>query len=113
MERPETHYARSGEIAIAYQVHGNGPHDILFTSGAASNVDSIWLLPEAVELFERLGRFARVIRFDRRDVGLSDPIKDDLTLESHAADALAVMDAVGADRPFLLVQPMALGLLPP
>ena len=102
MDRPETHYARSGEIAIAYQVHGEGPHDILFTSGAASNVDSIWLLPEAVELFERLERFGRLIRFDRRDVGLSDPIKDDLTLESHAADALAVMDAVGADRPFLL-----------
>jgi class 3 adenylate cyclase len=102
VQRPETHYARSGEIAIAYQVHGDGPHDILFTSGAASNVDSIWLLPEAVELFERLGRFARLIRFDRRDVGLSDPIKDDLTLEAHAADALSVMDAVGADRPFLL-----------
>lgn len=102
VERPQTHYARSGEVAIAYQVHGNGPHDILFTSGTASNVDSIWLLPEAVELFERLGRFARLIRFDRRDVGLSDPVKDDLTLESHAADGVAVMDAVGADRPFLL-----------
>ena len=53
-------------------------------------------------LLERLGRFARVIRFDRRDSGLSDPIKDDLTLEAHAADALAVMDAVGASRPVLM-----------
>jgi class 3 adenylate cyclase len=102
VQRPDTHYARSGEIAIAYQVHGNGPHDILFTSGAASNVETIWQLPEAVELFERLGRFARVIRFDRRDVGLSDPIRDDLTVEAHAADAMAVMDAVGTERPFLL-----------
>lgn len=102
MERPETHYARSGEIAIAYQVHGDGPYDIVFTSGAASNVDSIWLLPEGVKLFKRLTRFARLIRFDRRDVGLSDPVRDDLTLEAHAADALAVMDAVGAERPFLL-----------
>ena len=102
MERPETHYARSGEIAIAYQVHGSGRHDILLSGGASSNVETAWLLPEASELFERLGRFARVIRFDRRDTGLSDPFRDDLTLEAHAADALAVMDATGADRPFLL-----------
>ena len=102
MERPETHYARSGEVAIAYQVHGNGPHDILFTGGTASNVETIWHLPEAVQLFERLGRFARVIRFDRRDVGLSDAVKVDLTLEANAADALAVMDATGASRPYLL-----------
>ena len=102
MERPETHYARSGEIAIAYQVHGSGPHDILLSGGAASNVETIWQLPEAVQFFERLGRFARVIRFDRRDSGLSDPFRDDLTLEAHAADALAVMDATGAERPFLL-----------
>lgn len=102
MERPETHYARSGEIAIAYQVHGNGPHEILLSGASASNVETIWQVPEAVRLFERLVRFARVIRFDRRDTGLSDPFRDDLTLEAHAADALAVMDAVGADRPFLL-----------
>jgi class 3 adenylate cyclase len=65
-------------------------------------VETIWQLPEAVELFKRLGRFARVIRFDRRDVGLSDPVKNDLTLEANAADALAVMDATGASRPYLL-----------
>ena len=102
VERPDTHYARSGEIAIAYQVHGNGPHDILFSGGTASNLEMIWQIPEAVELLERLGRFARVIRFDRRDTGLSDPIRDDLTVEAQAADALAVMDAVGVERPFLL-----------
>jgi pimeloyl-ACP methyl ester carboxylesterase len=49
-----------------------------------------------------LGRFARVIRFDRRDTGVSDPIRDDLTLEAHAADALAVIDAAGSERPVLL-----------
>lgn len=102
MERPATHYALSGDIAIAYQVHGDGPHDLLFSGGSASNIDAVWQFPEAVEFFERLGRFARVIRFDRRDTGLSDPIRDDLTLEAHAADALAVMDAVGAGRPFLM-----------
>jgi len=102
VEIPETHYARSGEIAIAYQVHGDGPYDLLFSGGSASNVETMWDLPEAVQFFERVGRFARVIRFDRRDTGISDPIRDDLTLEAHAADALAVMDAAGSDRPFLL-----------
>lgn len=93
---------RSGEVAIAYQVHGQGPHDILLSDSSASNLVTVWQLPEAVELLERLGRFARVIRFDRRDTGISDPIKDDLTLEAHVSDALAVMDAVDAERPFLI-----------
>ncbi len=93
---------RSGELAIAYQVHGSGDHDLLFNGSAAANVDSTWDFPEAVRLFRRLGRFARVIHFDRRDTGLSDPARTDLTLEAHVQDALAVMDAVGADRPVLL-----------
>ncbi len=98
---PNTRYVRSGELAIAYQVFGSGDHDLVFSGGTASNVEAVWRLPEAVRLFERLGRFARVIRYDRRDTGLSDPIKDDLTLEAHAQDALAVIDAVGAQRPVL------------
>lgn len=102
MERPETHYVRSGDIAIAYQVHGDGLHDILLSDSAASNLEMSWHLPEEVELFERLGSFARIIRFDRRDTGISDPVKDDLTLEVHIADAIAVMDAAGADRAFLV-----------
>jgi class 3 adenylate cyclase len=102
MEIPETRYVPSGEIMIAYQVHGDGPHELLFSGSVASNIETVWTLPEAVRLFERLGRFARVVRFDRRDTGISDPIRDDLTLEAHAADALAVMDATGLERPFLL-----------
>ena len=50
---------------------------------------------------DRLGRFARVVCYDRRDSGLSDSVKDDLTLEAHAADALAVIDAAGLQRPVL------------
>ncbi|MCU0314482.1 MAG: adenylate/guanylate cyclase domain-containing protein [Solirubrobacteraceae bacterium] len=102
MEIPRTHYAPSGEIAIAYQVHGEGEHDLLFSGSTASNLETVWELPGAARLFERLGRFARVIRYDRRDAGISDPIRDDLTIEAHAADALAVMDAAGAERPVLL-----------
>lgn len=102
MRIPETRYASSGELAIAYQVHGSGDRDLLFSGTTASNVETVWALPEAHRLFERLGRFARVIRFDRRDTGISDPIRDDLTLEAHAADALAVLDAAGAQRAVLL-----------
>jgi len=102
VERPETQYVRNGELAIAYQVHGSGPHDLLFSGSTASNIATIWEFPEAARLFERLGRFARVIRYDRRDSGLSDPTEEDLTLEAHAGDALAVIDAVDAQRPVLL-----------
>jgi len=102
VDRPRTRYARSGELAIAYQVHGSGDRDLLVNNGTASNIETVWDIPEAARFFERLGRFARVIRFDRRDSGLSDPIRDDLTLEAHADDALAVIGAAGAEKPVLM-----------
>ncbi len=102
MDRPETHYARSGGLAIAYQVHGGGDHDLLLVGGTGSNIEAVWDIPEAARLYRRLGQFVRLIRYDRRDVGLSDPVRDDLTLEAHADDAVAVMDAVGAQRPILM-----------
>lgn len=102
MDRPETRYARSGGLAIAYQLFGAGDHDILLSGASASNIGNVWDVPEAARLYERLGQFARVILYDRRDSGLSDPITDDLTLEAHAEDALAVMDAVGSQRPMLV-----------
>jgi len=102
VDRPKTRYARSDDLAIAYQVHGSGDHDLLLSSGPFSNVGTVWELPEVHRLFERLGRFARVIRYDRRDSGLSDPIKDDLTLEAHGRDAVAVIEATGARRPVLV-----------
>jgi class 3 adenylate cyclase len=103
VRRPRTRYALSGELAIAYQVHGSGDHDlVLLAVGTGSNIETMWDLPEAAQLLERLGRFARVIRFDRRDTGQSDPVEDDLTLEAHVEDALAVMDAVGAESPVLM-----------
>ena len=83
-------------------MHGSGEHDLLYSGSTASNIETSWLLPEARELMTRLGQFARVIRFDRRDSGISDQVDDDLTLEAHAADALAVMEAVGAERPAVI-----------
>jgi len=102
VEVPETRYAHSGELAIAYQVFGAGDHDLLLSIGSTSNVQTVWGIPEAARLHERLGRFARVIHYDRRDSGLSDPIKHDLTLEAHAEDALAVINAAGARRPVVM-----------
>jgi pimeloyl-ACP methyl ester carboxylesterase len=67
----------------------------LFSGPTGSNVETVWALPESVRLFERFERFARVIRYDQRDTGVSDPIRDDLTLQAHVAYALAVMDARG------------------
>lgn len=101
MERPRTRYARSGGLAIAYQVFESGEHDVLVSSSTASNIEGLWEIPEAARLLQRLGRFARVVGYDRRDTGLSDPILADLTLEAHAADALAVMDAAGIERAVL------------
>jgi class 3 adenylate cyclase len=101
MQAPATRYASSGGVQIGYQVHGSGEHDLVFSGGSTSNIETVWSLPEAVRFFERLRRFARVVFFDRRDTGVSDPIGEDLTLEAHVADALAVMDDVGVERPIL------------
>jgi class 3 adenylate cyclase len=102
VDQPKTHYARSDDLAIAYQVHGSGDQDLLVSIGPFSNIGTMWEFPEAHRLLERLGRFARVIRYDRRDSGLSDPIKDDVTLEAHVRDAVAVIEATGALRPVLV-----------
>jgi len=56
VDRPRTYYARSGELAIAYQVHGAGAHDLLLSSGTASNIETVWSIPEAARLYERLGQ---------------------------------------------------------
>lgn len=78
MQIPETHYTPSGEIMIAYQVHGSGEHDVLLSGGSASNIETVWHVPEAVRFFERMSRFARLILFDRRDTG--SPIRSATTL---------------------------------
>jgi class 3 adenylate cyclase len=102
VDRPTTSYARCGELAIAFQVHGSGPHDLMVSGATASNGETQWQLPEARQMLERLGGLTRVIRYDRRDTGLSDPVSEDLTLEAQVEDAIAVMDAVGAERPVLI-----------
>jgi pimeloyl-ACP methyl ester carboxylesterase/class 3 adenylate cyclase len=95
---PDTRYARSDNVQIAYQIHGEGALDLVLVGGPASHLDVIWENPGACRYLERLGRFARVVRFDRRGTGLSDPISGPPTLEQQADDLGAVMDAVGLER---------------
>ncbi len=94
--RPGTHYARSGDVHVAYQVHGAGPLDLVFVPGFVSNLDQQWDDPGHARLLARLGAFARVIRFDKRGTGLSDRVAAIATLEQRMDDVRAVMDAAGS-----------------
>ena len=71
---PETHYARSGDVSIAYQVLGDGPFDIVFVPPSVSNVELGWEVPNVRTFLEQLGSFSRLIHFDKRGTGMSDPV---------------------------------------
>ena len=96
--RPETLYARSGDVSIAYQVVGDGPFDIIFVPAFLSNVDVAWTVPFAARMRERLAAFSRLIPFDKRGTGMSDRVTDAPTLETRMDDVRAVMDAAGSSR---------------
>jgi class 3 adenylate cyclase len=98
MTPPETRYAKSGDIHIAYQVTGSGPLDLIFVPGFVSNLDSFWEDSGWAYFFSRLGGFARLIRFDKRGTGLSDRNVGVAYLEDRMDDVRAVMDAVGSER---------------
>jgi class 3 adenylate cyclase len=101
---PDVRYAKSGDIHIAYQVVGEGPFDLVYIPGFVSNVEEIWEGPHARRFFQRLASFSRLILFDKRGTGLSDPvpIADLPTLEERMDDLRAVMDAAGSERAALL-----------
>jgi pimeloyl-ACP methyl ester carboxylesterase len=96
--RPRTHYARSGDVNIAYQVVGEGPRDLVFVPGWISNVEMFWEEPVVVRFLERLASFSRLILFDKRGTGLSDRMTEVPSLEVRMDDVRAVMDAVGSDQ---------------
>lgn len=99
-EVPRTRYAKSGDVNIAYQVVGEGPLDLVYVPGWVSNVELMWEEPRSVRFLERLASFSRLILFDKRGTGLSDPVPEsDLpTLEQRMDDVRAVMDTVGSER---------------
>jgi class 3 adenylate cyclase len=98
----DVRYARSGDVAIAYHVMGDGPVDLVFAPGYVSHLTHILELPTAAASFERLSSLGRLIRFDRRGIGLSDRPRDVPTLETRMDDIRAVMDAVGSRRAALI-----------
>jgi DNA-binding SARP family transcriptional activator/pimeloyl-ACP methyl ester carboxylesterase len=100
-EIPETRYAVSGDLHIAYQVTGSGDRDILFVPGLISHLDLWWEEPVTARFFRRLASLGRVILFDKRDTGLSDRAPGDTPLEERMADLQAVMDASGSRRAVL------------
>jgi len=93
---PATHYVKSDDVHIAYQVIGDGPRDLLFVPGFVSNVEAQWQSPSRASFFRRLATFARVITFDKRGTGMSDRGSQIFTLEQRMHDVQAVLDQVGS-----------------
>lgn len=91
-------FARSGEVDIAYHVVGDGPVDLVYVEGAYTHLEVAWELPQYRRWCERLAEFSRVIRFDKRGLGMSDRVPGATTLEERMDDIRAVMDAVGSER---------------
>jgi class 3 adenylate cyclase len=97
-EIPLTHYVKSDDVHIAYQVIGEGSFDLLFVPGFVSNIETIWQSPEQSAFFRRLASFSRLILFDKRGTGMSDRSSQIFTLEQRMHDVQAILDAVGSKR---------------
>lgn len=100
---PTVHYARSGDANIAYQVVGSGPVDLVFVMGWVSHLEYFWNEPSFARFLHRLTTRARLILFDKRGTGLSDPVPISQlpSLEQRLDDVRAVMDAAGSTRAVL------------
>lgn len=97
---PETKYAHSPDGAVGYQVFGDGPIDLVFVTQWGTNIDNFWDEPSAVRYLDRLASFSRVILFDKRGTGVSDPVPtDDLPpVDQWMEDILTVMEAADSER---------------
>jgi len=102
--QPQTRFALSGDVNIAYQVIGEGPLDLVFVMGWVSNIDEFWTEPLWAAFLQRLAKFSRLIVFDKRGTGLSDRVDDHHlpSLEQRMDDVRAVLDACGSRRAALL-----------
>ena len=98
---PATRFARNGDVHLAYQVIGDGPIDLLLIDDWVHHVELIWEVAEYARFLRQLSGFARLIHFDRRGTGLSDPVPPDAVpdLETQVADVIAILDAAGSERP--------------
>ncbi len=102
LELPDTRYALSGDVNIAFQVMGDGPTDIILVPGIVSHVEFMHEFPEYTAFLRRLATFARVVTFDKRGQGLSDGISGAPSLEQRVDDVRAIMDDIGSPRAVLL-----------
>ena len=99
--RPEVSYARSGDVAVAYQVVGDGMKDLVFVRGIAGDLLSTWDQPLLVRHVEGLAACGRVLMVDKRGTGLSDRVREVQSVETAMDDVRAVMDAVGSESAVL------------
>src|SRR5437016_14486189 len=92
MMAPETLYARSGDLNIAYQVTGEGARDLVYVPGWVSNIELMWEEPAMARFLDRLASFSRLILFDKRGTGLSDRVPNNglPPLEQREAGVRAV-----------------------
>ena len=98
MVKRETRYAKSDGVSIAYQVVGDGPHDLILVPGFVSHVEVAWEQPRLAHFLGRLASFSRLIVFDKRGSGMSDPVDHPPSMEQRMDDIRAVMDAAGSRR---------------
>src|SRR5262245_48604381 len=110
VDLPEVRYARSGDVAIAYQVVGDGPPDIVFARGITGDLLSTWEQPLLVRHVEGLAACGRVLMLDKRGTGLSDRVREVQSTETAMDDIRAVMDAVGSERAVLWMGAAAAGV---
>ncbi len=95
----ETEYTLAPDgVHIAYQVTGSGHVDLVLMHGTVSHLEIGWEDPKLRRLYDRMGEFSRLIRFDRRGMGMSDPLDAIPTFEEQLGDFETVMDAAGSDR---------------
>jgi class 3 adenylate cyclase/pimeloyl-ACP methyl ester carboxylesterase len=102
VEVPETHYAQSGDLSIAYQIFGEGPRDIVYVPGFISHCDLSWETPLLRGIATRLGSIGRTITFDKRGTGLSDRSLGFGTAQDRMDDIRAVMDTAGCEQAAVL-----------
>ncbi|MEY2568285.1 MAG: hypothetical protein QOE35_2814 [Actinomycetota bacterium] len=98
MAAPAVQYAKDRDLHIAYQVWGEGPVDLVLVWGTFSHCELFWEDPPMARFLSELGRFARVVQFDKRGTGMSDAMDGIPTLEERMDDVRIVMDAVGMER---------------
>ena len=98
MMKRETRYAKSDGVSVAYQVVGDGPHDLILVPGFVSHVEVAWEQPRLAHFLSRLASFSRLIVFDKRGSGMSDPVDSPPSMDQRMDDIRAVMDAADSRR---------------